>query len=161
MEYHQPAFFSSSERVFQSCFCRTSSWRWTSSCSSLDRASHCASTLDSGITLAERTRDVVDAADAAGACVESRKSCCSVPLGRTNRRDCIVYRYHVESGGNSRQERGGYTRIFQLRTDLETLRPRLNSLAPSTDRFKRFARDAVYFGAQWRETYAFVDEALQ
>ena len=75
-----PAFFSSTESVFQSFFWISSSCWWMTSCSSAERRSHIASTFESGMT--------GDADDAAGAavCAELAAAANARVAGRRGRR---------------------------------------------------------------------------
>ena len=81
---HVPAFFSSSESVFQSLLWSSSSCWWMVSCSSAVSFSHWASTLDRGMTASFAWVAVVAAA------VRERENCLLATLmGRTRRAACI------------------------------------------------------------------------
>ena len=81
---YAPAFFSSSERVFQSLFWSSSSCWWTVSCSSGVNFPHWASTLDRGMTASLERAVVVAAAE-----MERENCLLAALMGRKRRAACI------------------------------------------------------------------------
>ena len=84
LDVYGPAFFSSSDKVFQSLLWSSSSCWWMVSCSSAVNFSHWASTLDSGMTASLARGVVVAAAER-----EREKCLLATLMGRTRRAACI------------------------------------------------------------------------